>query len=94
MSWQGSKDFIVQALSEKGEPSCSRVLSVWLSISSMSLIWFVVRHIMDAPTDKLTIWLPNLPLLIGALAAFAVSPYGVSKLSGIWDKRKDEDKRS
>lgn len=80
MSWQGFKTFIVGAFSENGVPSSSRILSTWLSISSMALLWFIVRHAMSQPTEKLQVWVGGIPAIIMALATFAVSPYTVAKL--------------
>jgi hypothetical protein len=78
--------FVARAFTEKGEPSSSRLLAGWLTVSSMALIWFMVRHMMTLPVDKLQVWVGGLPLIIGALATFAVSPYGVNRLSGMFKK--------
>jgi hypothetical protein len=85
--------FIAAAFSEKGEPSSARILSGWLSVSSMALIWFMVRHIFytDNP-EKLITWVGGMPAIIYALAAFAISPFGLAKISSIWNKDKDRDK--
>jgi hypothetical protein len=56
----------------------------------MSLIWWMVHHMMWQPLDKLQVWIGGLPMIIGALATFAVSPYGITKLAGIF-KKKDDD---
>lgn len=89
MCWQSVKEFFVKAFSENGEPSSSRLLSAWLSISSMALISFMVRHAfyINDPA-KLMVWVGGIPAIIYALAAFAVSPYGLTKIAGIW--RKDD----
>lgn len=79
--------FIADAFSENGEPSSSRILSTWLSLSSMALIWYIVRHMQYISIDKLTAWIGSLPMLIGSLATFAVSPYGVNKVTGIFTKK-------
>lgn len=86
MSWQGVKDFIKRAFSDRGEPSSARMLSFWLSISSMALIWFVVRHAFYADKETAMIWVSGLPAIIYALAAFAISPFGIGKIAGIWSK--------
>jgi len=85
-SWLG------RAFSENGQPSSSRITSAWLSVSSMSLIWWTFRHMQSQPVDKLAVWMGNLPMVIGALASFAVAPYGVNKLSGMFkhDEHKDD----
>jgi hypothetical protein len=85
--------FLARAFSENGEPSSSRILSAWLSVSSMALIWFIVRHMQGLPVEKLQAWVGGLPLIIGSLATFAVSPYGVTKVTGMFRKaapKKDE----
>jgi hypothetical protein len=84
--------FFVRAFSEKGEPSSARLLSGWLSVSSMALIWFIIRHAFytDSP-EKLITWIGGLPAIIYALAAFAISPFGLAKISSIWNKDKDKD---
>ena len=79
-SWLG------KAFSDEHGPSSSRVISAWLSVSSMALIWFIAKHAMGQPVEKLQVWVGGLPLIIGALATFAVSPYGVAKLTGMFNK--------
>lgn len=73
-------NFLARAFSENGQPSSARMISGWLSVSSMALIWFIVRHVfyIDDPM-KLQQWLTALPYIIASLAAFSVSPYGVAK---------------
>lgn len=84
--------FFVAAFSEKGEPSSARILSGWLSISSMALIWFIVRHAFYMNDfAKLEVWIGGLPAIIYALAAFAISPFGLAKISAIWNKDKNKD---
>ena len=85
--------FIARAFSEKGEPSSARILSGWLCVSSMALIWFMVRHIFYTDNlEKLITWVGGMPAIIYALAAFAISPFGLAKISSIWNKDKAEDK--
>ena len=79
-SWLG------RAFSDEHGPSSSRIISAWLSVSSMALIWFIAKHAMGQPVEKLQVWVGGLPLIIGALATFAVSPYGVAKLTGMFNK--------
>jgi hypothetical protein len=79
-------NFIAQAFSENGQPSSSRIISAWLSVSSMSLIWFIAHHMMGQPVDKLAVWMGNLPMVVGALATFSTAPYGVGKLAGMFKK--------
>src|ERR1039458_7195437 len=79
-----------RAFSDEHGPSSSRIISAWLSVSSMTLIWWVARHCMFAPVDKLSIWLSNLPLIIGALATFSTAPYGVMKLTSMFKKGADK----
>lgn len=33
------------------------------------------------------VWVGGLPGIIYALAAFAISPFGIGKIAGIWDKK-------
>jgi len=82
-----------EAFSENGIPSSSRIVSAWLSMSSMSLLWFIFHHIMSQPVDKLSVWMGNLPLVIGALATFSTAPYGIGKIAGMFkkDDHHDED---
>jgi hypothetical protein len=86
--------FLGKAFSENGQPSSSRITSTWLSLSSMALIWFIFRHMMGQPVDKLAVWMGNLPMVIGALATFSTAPYGIGKLAGVFkkDEKKDIDK--
>ena|SRR5271166_2766083 len=79
-------DFIAKAFSDNGQPSSSRIISAWLSVSSMSLIWFIAHHMFSQPVDKLSVWMGNLPLVIGALATFSTAPYGISRLSTMFNK--------
>jgi hypothetical protein len=83
-SWLG------RAFSDEHGPSSSRIISAWLSVSSMALIWWMVRHAMFEPVEKLQVWVGGMPLIIGALATFAVSPYGVMKLTGMFQKGADK----
>lgn len=84
-------NFLARAFSENGEPSSSRLISGWLSVSSMALIWWAFRHMMAQPIDKLQVWIGGLPMVIGALATFAVSPYGVTKITGMFKKDEHPD---
>jgi hypothetical protein len=45
---------------------------------------------MFEPVEKLQVWVGGMPLIIGALATFAVSPYGVMKLTGMFQKGADK----
>ena len=83
-SWLG------RAFSDEHGPSSSRIISAWLSVSSMALIWWIARHMMGEPADKLQIWASNLPLVIGALATFSTAPYGVMKLTSMFKKGSDK----
>ena len=78
--------FLELAFSDGGQPSSSRIISAWLSVSSMALIWWATKHMMSQPVDKLQVWIGGMPMIIGALATFAVSPYGVAKLTGMFNK--------
>jgi len=92
MNWGSIRKFLREAFSENGVPSSSRILSAWLSFSSMALIWFIVRHAFYIDDrEKLITWVGGIPAIVYALAAFAVSPYGLTKLTGMW-RRKDDDK--
>jgi hypothetical protein len=83
--------FLKEAFSENGQASSSRVISAWLSISSMALIWFAVRHMMSQPVDKLAVWMGNLPMVIGSLATFSTAPYGIGKIAGMFHKDEHKD---
>jgi hypothetical protein len=87
--------FLGKAFSENGTPSSARITSTWLSLSSMSLLWFIFHHMMQQPVDKLAVWMGNLPLIIGSLATFSVAPYTVGKVAGIFkkDEHKDDDQK-
>jgi hypothetical protein len=85
-AWSSVVEFLAKAFSEDGQPSSSRIISAWLSVSSMALIWWMARHAMSQPVDKLQVWIGGLPMIIGALATFAASPYGISKITGIFNK--------
>jgi len=91
MNWQPIKSFLVSAFSENGSPSSARILSFWLSLSSMALIWYCVRHAMQLDKEAAMVWVGGLPALVYALAAFAVSPYGLAKITGIWNKDAKSD---
>ena len=84
--------YIKQAFSEKGEPSSSRLISGWLSVSSMALIWYIVRHAFTLPVESAQAWIGGLPYVIGALAGFTVAPYGVNTFGNMFQKNKDKDK--
>ena len=85
--------FIKAALSDNGTPSSSRVISAWLSVASMGLISFMVHHMFTLPVATLQVWMGGLPMIIAALGAFAVSPYGVNRISNMWGKpTEDKDK--
>lgn len=94
MSWVGFKNFIVAAFSENGVPSAARVISGWLCVSSMSLVWFIARHAMMLDKEAGMLWVSGMPAIIYALAAFTTAPYGVNQLSKMFkkDPPKDEEK--
>lgn len=73
------RTFIKDMLSEKGVPSCSRVLTVILSIWSMAMIAWCLRHMMNLGDGQLQAWITGLPYIIGALAFFAASPYAINR---------------
>lgn len=79
-----------KAFSDEHGPSSSRIISAWLSVSSMALIWFIARHMMGQTPDKLQIWASNFPLIIGALATFSTAPYGIGRLSEMFKKTGDK----
>lgn len=85
-AWTSIVAFVAKAFSEGDQPSSSRLISGFLSLSSMSLISWMIKHMMSQPVDKLQVWVGGLPMIIGALATFAVSPYGVAKLTGMFNK--------
>ena len=82
-----------KAFSENDQPSSSRVISAWLSVSSMALIWFIFRHMMSQPADKLVVWMGNMPLVIGALATFSTAPYGIGKIAGMFKRGDNGDSK-
>ena len=84
-SWLG------RAFSDEHGPSSSRIISAWLSVSSMALIWWTFRHMQSQPVDKLAVWMGNLPLVIGALATFSTAPYGIGKIAGMFKKEEPKD---
>lgn len=94
INWAGMKDFGKQAFSENGSPSSSRLISAWLSVSSMALIWWCVKHAMNLQDNaKIITWVSGIPQIIYALAAFTVAPYGVNQLKAAISsfKRDKED---
>lgn len=84
--WSKLWSFLGKAFSENGEPSSSRITSAWLSVASMSLIWYIAMRAIYLPMDKLQVLMANMPLLIAALGTFSTAPYGISKITGIWNK--------
>ena len=86
-SWLG------KAFSDEHGPSSSRIISAWLSVSSMMLIWWIVRHMQAQPVDKLSVWMGNLPLVIGALATFSTAPYGIGKIAGMFKRGDNGDSK-
>jgi hypothetical protein len=48
---------------------------------------------MSQPVDKLSVWIGNLPLVIGSLATFSTAPYGIGKIAGMFkrDDHKDDN---
>jgi hypothetical protein len=84
MSWLG------RAFSDEHGPSSSRIISAWLSVSSMTLIWWIVRHMQGQSVDKLSVWAANLPMLVGALATFSTAPYGIGRISEMFKKTGDK----
>ncbi len=85
-AWTSVVTFVEKAFSDGDQPSSARLISAWLSISSMALIWWMAKHAMSQPVDKLQVWVGGLPMIIGSLATFAVSPYGVAKITGMFNK--------
>lgn len=90
MNWKPIVEFVAKAFSEKGEPSSSRIIGAWLSLSSMALIWFMVRHAfyLEDPA-KLLSWIGGIPAIILALATFSVSPYGMNRIGQMFKKDGD-----
>lgn len=83
--------WIAKAFSDNGQPSSSRLTSFWLSVSSMALIWFIVRHALYLKdVSQQGVWISNLPAIIYALAAFTGIPYGINRVSNMF-QRKDGD---
>jgi len=95
MNWSEAKQFVFQAFSENGSPSSSRIISAWLSVSSMALVWWCIRHAMSLQDPvKISAWVSGLPQIILALAAFAVSPYGVNQLRAAVAAIRGQDTKS
>jgi hypothetical protein len=92
--FDGFVQFLKAAFSDNGTPSSSRVISGWLCISSMALIWFIVRHMVYMTADKLAIVVGALPYIIAALAGFTVAPYGINTLSNVFDRTKKIDQQN
>jgi hypothetical protein len=46
---------------------------------------------MSQPVDKLSVWMGNLPLVIGSLATFSTAPYGIGKIVGAFKKEEHKD---
>lgn len=90
--WDKFIGYVARAFTDHGEPSSSRLLSGWLSVSSMALIWYIVRHMFDLPVNKLLALVGALPYIIGALATFVVAPYGVNAVTNIFQKQPNKDK--
>ena len=85
--------FIKESFCDKGVPSSSRLLSGWLSVSSMALIWYIVRHAFAIPVEAAQAWIAGLPYIIGALAGFTIAPYGVNTFGNMFQKKDKEDKK-
>jgi hypothetical protein len=90
MNWERIISFLGKAFSDEHGPSSSRITSAWLSVSSMALIWWMVKHMMSQSLEKLQVWVGGLPLIIGALATFAASPYGIMKFTEMFKKAGDK----
>lgn len=45
---------------------------------------------MTQPVEKLQVWVGGMPLIVGALATFSVSPYGVMKVTSMFQKTGDK----
>ncbi len=74
-------EFIKGLFSESdGSPSSTRVLMFLFSMFSCWIIWRILYHVfrISDPT-QISIWLANLPMLIGALVALIALPYTVNK---------------
>lgn len=82
--------YLKQSFSDNGTPSSSRLISGWLSVSSMALIWYIVRHAMYSRLEIAQAWIGGLPYIIGALAGFTVAPYGVNTVGNLF--KKDDKK--
>lgn len=82
--------WLSRAFSDEHGPSSSRLVSACLSVASMALIWWAVKHSMSQPVDKLQVWIGGLPMLIGALATFSTAPYGVMKFTEMFKKGADK----
>jgi hypothetical protein len=63
-----------------GSPSSTRVLMYIFSIFSIWLIARCFHHIFQIhDTTMLTIWLSNMPMLVGTLVGLIALPYGINK---------------
>jgi hypothetical protein len=45
---------------------------------------------MQQPVDKLTVWVANFPMIIGALATFSTAPYGIGRITEMFKKTGDK----
>jgi len=88
--WPAVLGFVKSAFSEDGSPSSSRIISAWLSLASMALISWSIRHAMKLNGQDAMVWVGGLPQIIYALGAFTIAPYSVCKLGSsaakIWGK--------
>lgn len=64
-----------------GTPSSTRTLLYIFSAFDMWVIWRIFYHIIHAVKDPnmLSVWLANLPMIIGALIGLAAIPYTVNR---------------
>jgi uncharacterized membrane protein len=76
-----TKNFIKGLLSEPdGTPSCARLLMCVFSLATIRLMFVVTRHLLEQKdATVISIWLANVPLIIGALVALITAPYVVNK---------------
>lgn len=80
----GVLDWIRRLFSEADAttPSSTRVLMYAFAVFAMWLDWRIFYHIFHLPagdTSSLSIWLSNMPILIGAEIGLIALPYTINK---------------
>jgi hypothetical protein len=75
--------FLQRVLSDNGEPSSSRVLTLALAAVCASILCILIKHVCKvSDAAELGLWLTSLPSFIFALIALINAPYLINKGSG------------